>query len=267
MESVILGFVKKNFRFLRKMGEVFQSAGQIVPFVFAIGSYDVGFEPNSVITKTYRSTFGDIYYVPNWLLCFPQNYNNDLRTPFAMDRNSYLVHKFSSITLITLDSGFLIGQDDKYQLRFLETQLAAAQSGLIIVQYSESLYPSCITGEYTYDYKRGQEKWGRLFEKYNVKVVFENGCRYFKRTKPLKNNQVDPANGVIYVGDGNFGSTSNYGCDTSKINQGLFEKTGNWNHYWTLAVSQNSKNVTDGYNFRAYDLENSVIDDFQLKLQ
>ncbi|AKP53551.1 fibronectin type III domain-containing protein [Cyclobacterium amurskyense] len=48
------------------------------------------------------------------------------------------------------------------------------------------------------------DNWIPLFEKYGVRVAFENDDHTYKRSHPLKNNAIHP-NGVVYLGDGSWG--------------------------------------------------------------
>ena len=51
---------------------------------------------------------------------------------------------------------------------------------------------------------RVREHWAPLFDEYGVRIAFENHDHTYKRTYPIRNNEVHP-NGVVYVGDGNWG--------------------------------------------------------------
>lgn len=52
--------------------------------------------------------------------------------------------------------------------------------------------------------KEVRAHWSPLFDKYGVKLAFENHDHCFKRTHPLRANQIDPK-GTIYLGDGAWG--------------------------------------------------------------
>lgn len=53
-------------------------------------------------------------------------------------------------------------------------------------------------------HSRIREHWVPLFEKYGVKMAFENHDHVYKRTYPIRNNAVS-SNGVVYIGDGAWG--------------------------------------------------------------
>jgi len=68
-------------------------------------------------------------------------------------------------------------------------------------------YPSARpfdTGENGHISTAIREHWSPLFEKYGVKIAFENHEHTFKRTHPIRNGKVDPK-GVTYLGDGAWG--------------------------------------------------------------
>jgi hypothetical protein len=52
--------------------------------------------------------------------------------------------------------------------------------------------------------KEVRAHWSPLFDKYGVKLVFENHDHCFKRTFPLRADKIDPK-GTIYLGDGAWG--------------------------------------------------------------
>lgn len=51
-----------------------------------------------------------------------------------------------------------------------------------------------------------REHWVPLFERYNVRVAFEHHDHIYKRTEPIRANQiVEPSEGIVYFGDGAWG--------------------------------------------------------------
>jgi acid phosphatase type 7 len=56
--------------------------------------------------------------------------------------------------------------------------------------------------------KDAREHWVPLFEKYNVRLAFENDHHIYKRSKPIRKSKVNEASGVTYVGDGAYGVTT-----------------------------------------------------------
>jgi acid phosphatase type 7 len=64
-------------------------------------------------------------------------------------------------------------------------------------------YPSVRSHESGRHY-RIRDHWVPLFEKYGVRVAFENHDHAYKRTFPLLDGKIDP-NGIVYIGDGAWG--------------------------------------------------------------
>ncbi len=52
---------------------------------------------------------------------------------------------------------------------------------------------------------RIQQNWLPVFEKYGVTAVFENDHHNYKRTHPIRKNQRDDENGIVFLGDGAWG--------------------------------------------------------------
>ena len=50
-----------------------------------------------------------------------------------------------------------------------------------------------------------REHWVPLFEKYGIRVVFENHDHTYKRTVPILDGKADP-DGVVFLGDGSWGT-------------------------------------------------------------
>ena len=50
-----------------------------------------------------------------------------------------------------------------------------------------------------------REHWAPLFERYGVRVAFENHDHAYKRTVPIKGGRRD-STGVVYIGDGAWGA-------------------------------------------------------------
>lgn len=55
---------------------------------------------------------------------------------------------------------------------------------------------------------RIRENWVPLFEKYGVRLAFENHSHSYKRSHPIRENKVDP-DGIVYFGDGAWGVRTN----------------------------------------------------------
>lgn len=151
--------------------------GRIIPFLIVPGNHDIS--PDNY----------DVFFS---LFAFPQK-----QLYRTIDFGSYL-------TLFLLDTGHFQPIEGRQTL-WLEKALSARPSiSYRFAVYHEAAYPSF------YPYhglipKKIRANWAPLFEKFNLQAAFENHNHAYKRTYPIKANQIDPA-GVIYIGDGSWGA-------------------------------------------------------------
>jgi hypothetical protein len=92
------------------------------------------------------------------------------------------------------------------QTTWLE-QVLAARRGVphLFPLYHVPAYPSVRDFENPPS-QRVREHWVPLFERYGVRVAFENHDHAYKRTFPLRAGQRSPE-GIVYLGDGAWGTT------------------------------------------------------------
>lgn len=88
----------------------------------------------------------------------------------------------------------------------------------------------------------------------------ENGCNYFKRTKPILGGEVVEKGGTVYLGDGNFGSQTRTCFNPPDFDESKFVKRGPQNHFWW--VNQRANGVT----FKAIEIKANLIDEFFIPL-
>lgn len=182
--------------------------GHLIPLVMAIGNH----ETNKLVgSHEVRAPF---YYG-----FFPQG------------GSAFFARQFgANLGMIILDSGHL--QAHHTQNEFLEEHLKAfSHLPFRTAVYHVPLYPS------HRDYEGGASVAGRthwlpLFDAYSLSVGFENHDHTFKRTKLLRNNEVNPE-GTLYVGDGNAGVMPR------TVNEDLWymERVGRESHFWIVDVS------------------------------
>lgn len=170
--------MRRWLAFLKDWKEMMISPdGKILPFLIVPGNHDI-------TSDNYENFFS--------LFAFPQK-----QLYRALDFGSYL-------TLFLLDTGHFQPIEGR-QTFWLEKTLATRTSiPYRFAVYHEAAYPSF----YPYQGlipKKIRTLWVPLFEKYRLLAAFENHNHTFKRTHPIKANQVDP-DGVIYVGDGGWGA-------------------------------------------------------------
>lgn len=170
--------LRRWLAFLKDWKEMMISPdGKILPFLIVPGNHDIA---------------SDNYEVFFSLFAFPQK-----QLYRALDFGSYL-------TLFLLDTGHFQPIEGRQTLWLEKTLSTRTSTPYRFAIYHEAAYPSF------YPYhglipKKIRALWAPLFEKYHLLAAFENHNHAFKRTHPIKANQVDPE-GVIYVGDGGWGA-------------------------------------------------------------
>ena len=101
--------------------------------------------------------------------------------------------------------------------------------------------------------KDAREHWVPLFEKYNVRLAFENDHHIYKRSKPIRNGKVNEASGVTYVGDGA------YGVQLRKLPK-------NWQELWYVETAKSVRHLIlvtaseSGAHIEAIDENGKTID-------
>lgn len=124
---------------------------------------------------------------------------------FKQDRMGYFTRHFGpEVVVYVLDSGHTNPQGGA-QAKWLAQQMKeTAQIRHRFALYHVPCYPS-YAGAFSGPYSAGGRKhWVPLFDRYQLTAAFENHYHTFKRTKPLRNNKVDPK-GTVYLGDGCWG--------------------------------------------------------------
>lgn len=169
---------------------------------------------------------------------------------FAQDEKSYFVRKFGeNLAFFVLDSGHAHPVEGE-QLEWFKAVLEEhADVPFRMAAYHVPLYPS----HRGYDDARSaieRELWLPLFDEYELQVCFEHHDHTFKRTHPLRNNEVDPS-GTVYLGDGCFGVPPR----TIK-NEGAWylAEASSTAHFWVVDVN------SEGYTCLAVDMEGNVFD-------
>jgi len=207
------------------------SDGRMIPIVTAVGNHEV---------NRYASD------------------NQELRSPdylslFGRQGNAaYYSRRFSDyVIFFVLDSGHL-NPHDGAQLEWLQQEFEKYRDVKYkFAAYHVPLYPTHrpYDGENS---KAGRTYWAPLFDKYGLTVGFEHHDHVFKRSKPLKNNQVVDR-GTVYVGDGAFG------VDPRKIDPAprwYNEKEGSIAHFWLVDVRP------EGLSLKAIDEDGAPVDAF-----
>lgn len=169
--------------------------GRVVPMVVAIGNHEVrkgyiGHHRGMIPSDETRASVAPFFYN---LFAFPGQPGYGV-----LDFGKYL----SVFTLDTDHTNFIEGE----QMQWLEQNLQARSDVLHLLPiYHIPGFPSAR------DYngpssKKVRENWVPLFEKYGVRLAFENHDHTYKRTHPILGEKVDQK-GIVYVGDGSWGTS------------------------------------------------------------
>jgi len=200
--------------------------GRLIPLVLAIGNHETNGREG---TNEARAPF--------YFGFFPQG------------GNAFFARQFgANLGMVVLDSGHLAAHET--QRGFLEEHLKAfSQLPFRAAAYHVPLYPS----HRAYDGDEslaGRNHWLPLFDAYALTVGFEHHDHDFKRTKRLRDNEVN-SEGALYVGDGNAGVTPR------KPNEGLWymDKVGSESHFWIVEV------LPDKMSLSAMNCEGKVFDE------
>lgn len=208
--------------------------GSTVPVILTIGNHEAG---------SFGASLGDDPYYTSY---FPQKLG--LQDVNPRKRMPYHVHRIGNdTTIIMLDSDVVVRVEGE-QTDWLEAQLAVP-SKLKIVVYHANIYPSSdIVGVLG---NKGKKYWAPLFDKYNVTMAFEHHLHLYKRTKPLRNDQVDP-DGVTYFGDGTWGVMPNI---IPLSNAFYIQTVHRKQHFFHVSV-QNNQNIS----VNAIDKDGDIFD-------
>ncbi|MEX0685713.1 MAG: fibronectin type III domain-containing protein [Balneolales bacterium] len=168
--------------------------GRVIPVIFGIGNHEVlprRFRenlPEYSQDDEHRKLIGPYYYS---LFAFPGQPGYEV-----LDFGDYL-------SIILLDSGHS-NPIEGVQTEWLETALADRQDvPHVFPIYHVPAYPTVRDPNGASSVKV-RELWVPLFEKYKIKVAFENHDHMYKRTYPIRNDTISTG-GVVYIGDGAWG--------------------------------------------------------------
>lgn len=177
--------------------------GRVVPIVVGIGNHEVKryiggnqwytfedsiypFEP----THEWRNAIAPFFYQ---LFAFPGHPGYDV-----LDFGDYM-------SLFILDSGHT-NKVEGVQTEWLENELGERvrrNIPHIFPNYHKPAYPSHRSYN-SRPLKDVRDNWVPLFEKYGVRVAFENHDHTYKRTHPIRDGEIS-SDGIVYIGDGNWG--------------------------------------------------------------
>lgn len=204
--------------------QMITTEGRLIPFLLVAGNHDLSPEQN------------ELFFT---LFAFPEK-----RLYRTLDFGSYL-------SLFFLDTGHLDPIEGE-QTDWLKAHLSQKSSfAYRIAVYHEGAYPSFypFLGDVPVAIRA---HWCPLFDAYHLQAAFENHSHAYKKTYPIKANQIDPQ-GTIYFGDGCWGTPPR-----SPQSLWYLEKKMRKNHVFFLEMTSSACEV------QALDLQGKVFDTFSL---
>ncbi|MBI5095344.1 MAG: metallophosphoesterase family protein [Candidatus Hydrogenedentes bacterium] len=183
----------------------------------------------------------------------------DDRSPFYwrffghQGEHPYFSRKIGDAAFVFLDSGNLVPHEGA-QTEWLAAELAKYKDAPVkFAVYHQPLYPSYRDFEGD-SAAVGRKLWEPLFDQYRVAAAFEHHDHTFKRSKRIKNNEVNPE-GTLYLGDGCFGQKPR------KVDgkpRWYLEKSSSTAHFWLVNQTK------DTLRFQAINTEGKVFDECTL---
>lgn len=223
-----------------------QEDGRIIPIMVGIGNHEVksGFDEESIpehLKVDKRKQSAPFYYN---LFAFP-------------GQPGYGVLEFGNyLSFLFLDSDHTNAIDGP-QKDWLKRELALQkekETSHVMAIYHVPAYPSAraFTGS---SQTMIREHWVPIFEKSSMKLAFENHDHAYKRTYPIKNNNVDE-NGIVYIGDGSWGTRPREVHDAATT---WYLETSQSVRAFTLVTLQGSS-----YNIITVDEDGNIIDSYPI---
>ncbi len=192
------------------------SEGYLVPFIPAIGNHEVQGGYNQTPDKA-----------PLYFTFFDKP---GKRAYYAVDVGNYL-------SIIVLDSQHL-SPIAGTQTQWLGQALSDREDiPHVFPVYHIPAWPSFRSYSYSFS-SLIRTYWVPLFEEYGISLSFENHDHTFKRTKPIRNNQVDLL-GVVYIGDGAWGVRTRKDEEAHK--RWYIEKVSDDHHFWEIILYPESR--------------------------
>ena len=158
---------------------------------------------------------------------------------FAQGGKSYFTRDLGpNAHVVVLDTGHITPHAD--QVDFLRASLKAAEKRpFTFGVYHVPLYPSHRSFEDGRSVN-GRTLWQPLFDEFKLSIGFEHHDHTFKRTKPIRANQVDPA-GTTYLGDGSMGVMVR---SIDNKDAWYLEKAESKAHFWVVDIAADKVHCT-----------------------
>ncbi len=192
----------------------------------------------------------------------PARGNHDVQVGFEemfawpeRERNYYYTIAFSqAAAAVVLNTEISLAGD---QRSWLERELPGARRDhrWLLAVYHQPAYPSVRSVQ---EGAPRRDNWVPLFEKHHVDLVCESHDHALKRTLPIRNNEPDMENGIVYIGDGGLGVPQR-DPDPGRwwFRRGGFTKPAH--HVHMLEFGRDALRV------RAFGMEGETLDDFRVQ--
>jgi len=192
--------------------------GRLIPMLVTLGNHEVKDSYRQPVEKA--ASFYSLFSSPG-----PQGYT-------TLDFGKYL-----SLFLLDSDHTHTIAGD---QTEWLGKNLSARRNvPHVFPVYHTPAYPS-FREESGIQAKEVRANWCPLFDKYGVKVVFENHDHCFKRTFPIRAGKIDPK-GTTYLGDGAWGVEVR-NPDPAKP-KWYVEKSAGIRHFYVVTLTPEARHI------------------------
>jgi acid phosphatase type 7 len=198
--------------------QMITAGGRRIPVIPAIGNHEVD---GSYLQPRGKAPF----YFNRFVAPEPRNY--------------YVLQLGPDLVVVTLDSDHITGVTE--QTEWLDETLNNYRDlNWKMVQYHVAAWPSVrdFDGDIP---KKIREHWIPVFERHNVDIVIEAHDHAYKKTVPIRNNQQDDENGIVYLGDGGWGAPIR---DTKDANEYWWlEEAVKIDHFWKFTLSEDGRDL------------------------
>ena len=201
--------------------------------------------------------------VPVWVAIGNHERNSDWFYKYVAypEPENYYSFDYGNAHFLIVDSNLDLAQGTE-MYKFIEDDLANNDSKWTFVAHHHPPYSSD-ENDYGNTYKEsstlGDPKVKQLvplYEKYGVDVVWLAHVHTYERTWPIKNDQIDPKNGVIYIRSGGAGGHIE---DHAQTRSWFTAKLRPEYNYIIVNIHQDKMTVM------AYDINGNLFDYIEIK--
>ncbi len=221
--------------------------GYVMPIVVAIGNHEVqsgswreheGYEQTDAWRQRIASYFFQLFAFPG-----QPGYN-------VLDFGDYM----SVIVLDTEHANPIRGAQTDWLAEVLAERREVPH---VLPVYHWPAFPSHRQYDHWNFPTRIRAEWVPLFERYGVRLAFENHDHTYKRTPPIRAEQIDAEAGIVYVGDGAWGVSTRPVHDPAET--WFLERAESVRHCLIVTLDGVSQRV------EAYDEHGELLDAFETR--